>query len=66
MHELIVPSEVRFSEIKKNGSLSPNNYKKLTIKNPSRHKVSFYLVILFLLKFKIICFKWEIILLKNV
>ncbi len=43
MHELIVPTEVKFSEIKANGSLSPNNYKKLTIKNPDRHTVSFYL-----------------------
>ena len=43
MHELIVPTEVKFSEIKENGSLSPNNYKRLTIKNPNRHTVSFYM-----------------------
>lgn len=43
MHELIVPTEVKISEIKKNGSLSPNNYKKLTIKNKNQHKVSYYL-----------------------
>lgn len=43
MHELIVPTEVKFSEIKENGSLSPNNYKKLTIKNPNRHPVSSYM-----------------------
>lgn len=43
MHELIVPTEVRFSEIKENGSLSPNNYKKLAIKNPNRHTIAFYM-----------------------
>lgn len=43
MHELIVPTEVKISEIKENGSLSPNNYKKLTIKNVKQHSVSFYL-----------------------
>ena len=43
MHELIVPTEVKFSEIKENGSLSPNNYKKLTIKNAHRHTISFYM-----------------------
>ena len=43
MHELIVPTEVRISEIKANGSLSPNNYKKLTIRNPNRHNISFYM-----------------------
>ena len=43
MHELIVPTEVKFSEIKENGSLSPNNYKKLTIKNVHRHNISFYM-----------------------
>lgn len=43
MHELIVPTEVKFSEMKRNGSLSPNNYKKLTIKNPNRHAISFYM-----------------------
>ena len=43
MHELIVPTEVNFSEIKENVSLSPNNYKKLTIKNTNRHTISFYM-----------------------
>lgn len=43
MHELIVPSEVRFSEIKEKGSLSPNNYKKLTINNPDRNTIAFYM-----------------------
>lgn len=43
MHELIVPTEVKFSEIKNNGSLSPNNYKKLTIKNKNQHKLAFYM-----------------------
>ena len=43
MHELIVPTEVKISEIKENGSLSPNNYKKLIIKNKKQHRVSFYL-----------------------
>ena len=43
MHKLIVPTEVKISEIKGNGSLSPNNYKKLTIKNPHRHTISFYM-----------------------
>lgn len=43
MHELIVPTEVKISEIKENGSLSPNNYKKLTIKNKNQHKISRYL-----------------------
>lgn len=43
MHELIVPTEVKISEIKANGSLSPNNYKKLTIRNKKQHTISFYL-----------------------
>ena len=43
MHELIVPTEVKISELRKNGSLSPNNYKKLTIKNRKQHTISFYL-----------------------
>lgn len=43
MHELIIPTEVKISEIKQNGSLSPNNYKKLTIKNPKQHNTKFYL-----------------------
>ena len=43
MHELIVPTEVKISEIKENGSLSPNNYKKLTINNKHRHMISFYM-----------------------
>lgn len=43
MHELIIPTEVRFSELRKNGSLSPNNYKKLTVKNSKQRKLSTYL-----------------------
>ncbi len=43
MHELILPTEVKISEILANKSLSPNNYKKLTIQNQKRHKVSFYM-----------------------
>lgn len=43
MHELILPTEVRISEIIANKSLSPNNYKKLTIKNSNRHHVAFYM-----------------------
>lgn len=43
MHELIVPTEVEFSEIKQNCSLSPNNYKKLTIRNNCRHRVAYYM-----------------------
>lgn len=43
MHELILPTEVKISEIMANKSLSPNNYKKLTIKNSNRHEVSFYM-----------------------
>ncbi len=43
MHKLIVPTEVKFSEIKANSSLSPNNYKKLTIKNKEQHTVAFYM-----------------------
>lgn len=33
MHELILPTELKISEILANKSLSPNNYKKLTIQN---------------------------------
>lgn len=43
MHELILPSEVKISEIMENTSLSPNNYKKLTIHNQKRHNVSYYM-----------------------
>lgn len=43
MHELILPTEVKISKIKENGSLSPNNYKRLTIKNENRHTVNYYL-----------------------
>lgn len=43
MHELIVPTEVKISEIKANGSLSPNNYKKLTIKNMKQRTIGRYL-----------------------
>lgn len=43
MHELILPKEVKISEILAKKSLSPNNYKKLTIKNPNRHSVNLVL-----------------------
>lgn len=43
MHELILPTEVKISEIKENGSLSPNNYKKLTIINKKQHTIRDYL-----------------------
>lgn len=43
MHELIIPVEVRFSELKETGSLSPNNYKRLDIINPNQSKVIKYL-----------------------
>lgn len=43
MHELIVPKEVKISEIKDNLSLSTNNYKKLSIKNQNRNKIVYYL-----------------------
>lgn len=43
MHELIMPKEVRITEIKENLSLSPNNYKKLSIKNRNKNKIAFYL-----------------------
>ena len=43
MHELIVPKEVKISEIKENLSLSTNNYKKLSIKNSNTKKIVFYL-----------------------
>lgn len=43
MHELIIPTEVKFSELKEHGSLSPNNYKRLAIKNPNQSKVATYL-----------------------
>lgn len=43
MHELIIPNQIKISEIINNGSLSPNNYKKLTIKNKHQHKLEYYL-----------------------
>ncbi len=43
MHELIVPTEVGILEIMQNGSLSPNNYKKLEIKNTNQRAISEYL-----------------------
>ena len=43
MHELILPTDVKISEIMANNSLSPNNYKKLAIRNSKRHKISFYM-----------------------
>lgn len=42
MHELILPKEVTISELIKNSSLSPNNYKRLTIRNPKKHPASYY------------------------
>lgn len=43
MHELIVPTEVGILEIMQNGSLSPNNYKKLEIKNTNQRTIGEYL-----------------------
>ena len=43
MHEILVPDEVKFSELVRVGSLSPNNYKKLSIKNNKQVKVKSYL-----------------------
>lgn len=43
MHTLLVPNEVTYSELADNGSLSPNNYKKLTVKNPQKHTVAYYM-----------------------
>lgn len=43
MHELIAPKEVKISNLKNNGSLSPNNYKKLAIKNSNQQELSFFL-----------------------
>ncbi len=43
MHELIVPTEVGILDIMKIGSLSPNNYKRLEIKNTKQSKISEYL-----------------------
>jgi hypothetical protein len=43
MHKLLLPNEIKISEIKENKSLSPNNYKKLLIKNQNCKKVSYYL-----------------------
>lgn len=36
MHEILVPEEVNYSELIRIGSLSPNNYKKLSIKNKNQ------------------------------
>lgn len=44
MHEIIVPNEVAISEFMATGSLSPNNYKKLTIRNPRRKLLKDYLL----------------------
>lgn len=43
MHEIMVPDEVTISEIMSIGSLSPNNYKRLSIKNPNRCQIKEYL-----------------------
>ena len=43
MHELIVPTEVGILDIMKNGSLSPNNYKRLEIINPKQSEICEYL-----------------------
>ncbi len=43
MHEILVPDEVKFSELVRVGSLSPNNYKKLSIKNNKQVKIKSYL-----------------------
>lgn len=43
MHEIMVPDEVNISEIMSTGSLSPNNYKRLSIKNSKKRKVKEYL-----------------------
>ena len=43
MQELITPKEIKISEIKENLSFSPNNYKKILIRNSETKKISFYL-----------------------
>ena len=43
MHKTIVPTQVKISELMANGSLSPSNYRKLTIKNPNVKKIATYL-----------------------
>ena len=43
MHKLLVPTEVKFSQLKENSSLSPNNYKRLSIKNKNQHTTALYL-----------------------
>ena len=43
MHEVIVPEEVKYSELLRVGSLSPNNYKKLSIKNNNQTCIGSFL-----------------------
>lgn len=43
MHETIVPSSVKISELMAVGSLSPSNYRKLSIKNSNVKKIATYL-----------------------
>jgi len=43
MHEIIVPTEVKSSELKKNKSLSPSNFKRLAIKNKDVKTIANYL-----------------------
>lgn len=43
MHEIIVPKEIKYSEIQAVGSLSPNNFKKLTILNKNSKLLRDYL-----------------------
>lgn len=43
MHELIAPKEVKISELKKKGSFSPSNYKKLLIENQNQKYLADYL-----------------------
>lgn len=43
MHEILVPEEVKYSELVSVGSLSPNNYKKLTIKNKNQINIREFL-----------------------
>lgn len=44
MHEIIVPKEIKFSEMHANGSLSPNNFKRLSILNKNVKKIREYLL----------------------
>lgn len=44
MHEIMVPNEVTILELMDNGSLSPSNYKKLSISNQEKKQIKDYLV----------------------